>query len=397
MQRQGKWSIDNGLLAAEIDGNGNVVVTATVSGQKEMVCLGHHFYDVGDGGDSYNFDPLANDAPIKAVLTDIEGGREGPLVSSFKLTYNIEIPEGLEPNSPRPEQIEKRRTTKTITHTIKTEVSLRKGVPILFFSTVFENQSRDHRLEVRFDSGRKVSESISECHFSVARRPAIEEHPQLPVAVGHEVWPESYFCQRFFIASDQVFFNTGLPEYRTENSNVAITLVRATSYLSRGRLRARGGGAGPWLEVPEANCLGVNHCDYGWAFIGAPGNGRETKDEQISRAYNLADLYEGRLVALPAGKFEAARQQSLIELTNPLLYITSVSMDGGKLYIRILNTAPDAQSSALKVSLPVASPGKVNFLGQEFKALPAKSESGATTVELGFSANELLTIAFTLS
>ncbi len=403
MQVKNQWKIENGLLTVEIDGQGNLIVNTALSGREKKFNLVHEFVDVGDGGDSYNFDPLPNDVPIKSKLIDIKAGLEGPLVSSLMISYAIDIPAGLETNSAAPEPLDKKRTSRVISHGIRTEISLRKGVPILFFETNFDNQAHDHRLEVRFGSTDVVKESWSECHFSLAKQPNIVEKPKLPVPVGHEVWPESYFCQRFFAAAGQLFFNSGLPEYRTASDHVAITLVRATSYLSRGRLRTRGGGAGPWLEIPEANCLGINRCSYGWAPLTEPAAHADSLDnesldnDQITRAYQLTDLFEGRLIACPVGKFEKVQQRSLVVIANPALYSTATYVEEGKLYVRILNTTCSEQESAIKISLPVSSIGRVNLLGEDLQLLPVKKDaSGATTVDLKFGTNELLTVVFTL-
>jgi hypothetical protein len=388
--------IDNGLIRVRVDSKGDVVATSSLFAQTKEWNLGHHFFDVGDGGDSYNFDSLANDNGIKAKLVEVKAGKSGPLVASLILTYKMTIPCGLDADLVDLEKLEKKRAKDLVEHTIQTEISLRKAVPILFFSTTFDNRARDHRLSVRFNLGEPVKESFSECHFSTAMRPQVAKLPQLPVAVGHEIPPQSYFCQRFFAAADQAFLNRGLPEYRMLDDSVEITLLRAVSFLSRGRLRTRGGGAGPWYPTPEANCIGVNHCDYAWAPL-PKLKADKSNNEQIIESYRLADLYEGRLLPFAVGKFKSARHQSFIEITNPALYLAATFVDRGKLHLRILNVIPAPQKAGLKISLPVRLPGKVNLAGEDFEALSAKKDtSGCTTVQLSMSANELITIVLAL-
>src|SRR5262249_48241590 len=136
-------------------------------------------------------------------------------------------------------------------HRITTEISLRRGVPVLFFETRWQNLASDHRLEVIFETGKKVRETYAENHFSVITR----EHQRsgqtmqkLPVPLAHEAPVDRFPCQRFFIANGQVFFNTGMPEYGVEEERVSMTMLRAISWLSKPRLWTRGGGAGPNLE-----------------------------------------------------------------------------------------------------------------------------------------------------
>jgi alpha-mannosidase len=393
---QNSVSIDNGLIRATIDPHGDLEVTSFADEEKQEINVGHHLVDVGDGGDTYNFDPLVNDSELRAKLVKVSEGKKGPLVSSMILEYSLAIPESLDTDSLDPEKLDKGRANKSVEHKIRTEVSLKKGVPILFFDTTFENHSRDHRLSVRFSTGQPLKESWSECHFSVAKHPVHTDKPKLPVPVGHEILPESEFSQRFFIAAGQLYLNRGLPEYRMGTDFVEITLVRAVSYLSRGRLRTRGGGAGPWEPTPEANCFGINRCEYAWSFLTGT-EAEEEGDQQIVEAYRLADLFEGRLVPFPVGKFTKHAQQSLVEISNPALYITATYIDRGKLYLRLLNVTSSTQQASIAFKLPARSAAKTNLLGDEDTPLPLKNgSSGAKALQLSLQPNELVTIAVEL-
>lgn len=392
-QSAGSIEIDNGLIKATVDSQGNLVVSGTASGSQK-IALGHDIYDVGDAGDSYTFDPLPGDSPLKAKFVSVKAAKKGPLVSSLLLSYELDIPERLDTEAVSDQVFAGGRSQKLVSHTIQTEITLKKGVPILFFDTTFENLACDHRLSVRFRTGSRLTESWSECHFSMARQPQPAPTPDLPVPVGHEIPPESYFCQRFFVAQGQIFFNRGLPEYRIANDYVEMTLLRSVSWLSRGRLRTRGGGAGPWYATPEANCLGVSRCEYAWAFLGESGDG--LADKEISEAYKLADLFEGRLVPFPIGTFTVARQQSLITISNPAIYVTAMYVDGNKLCLRLLNVTPGPQETTLTSILPLSSAAKVSLSGEHLEELSAASKdtSGMTTLHLQFRQNELLTVAF---
>lgn len=295
-----------------------------------------------------------------------------------------------------PEQLENRRAENLLSHTIQTEITLKRGVPILFFQTVFENRSHDHRLSVRFNAEKPIKESWSECHFSMAKRPQVSQVSSLPVAVGHEIVPQSYFCQRFFTVLGQIFFNRGLPEYRTQADHLEITLLRAVSYLSRGRLRTRGGGAGPWYATPEANCLGTTCSEYAWAFLGDFKDG-EPGNEQIIEAYKLADLFEGRLLPFPVGNFGEARAQSFLSISNAALYVTATYIDKGKFYVRILNVTSSPQRAIVTITLPIISVGRVNYLGEDLQPVTLKREAtDKQSFELNLDINELSTIVFEL-
>jgi hypothetical protein len=278
----GDLRLANEFLTVEIAPDGSIVATGKDSRRRARVFkLGHHIRDLGDAGDSYNFDPIDGDRPLQARLTSVKVGAHGPLVASLLLTYTLDIPEGMiEPRTvpielaggAEPKAIYS-RSSKLLPHQFSTKIELHKSVAVLFFETSWENQSRNHRLEVVFDTGLAVQKTLSENHFSIVERPVSTKKSPLPVAEGTEAPADRFPCQRFFVANRQVFFNGGLPEYGVDGSSVTMTILRAVSHLSRDDLRSRGGGAGPPLSTDEANCLGLNKVNYGWAPLGGdPGN-----------------------------------------------------------------------------------------------------------------------------
>ena len=283
----GQLSIINGQLAVSVDFAGVLKVTAfgadfEQAGQNKDYLLAHKIKDAGDAGDTYNFDPIDGDSYLQAKFVEAKPGQNGPLVASIILKYELDIPERLEINLPQASggkstsdgadngatqelRSEKSRSSNKISHVFTTEIELRKSVPILFFETRWENLSRDHRLEVFIETGSPVKCVFSENHFSMIERECTPVAVSLPVEKGTESPLDRFPCQRFFIANQQAFFNAGLPEFGVEGSAVSMTILRAVSALSRADLRSRGGGAGPPLETPEANCLGWNKVNYGWA------------------------------------------------------------------------------------------------------------------------------------
>ena len=268
-------ALSNEFFAVEVEAGGDIVVTSKyLSGTSSQMRLGHHLRDVGDGGDSYNFDPLDGDEPISAQLIKVTPGKKGPLVASLILTYKLDIPQGIvEKNDPNGKR--RMRSNDTFEHIFETELLLKKSVPILFFETSWINQSRNHRLEVVLDTGAAVSKTYSENHFSLVERvhEPLKEPFHLPVPQGTEAPLDRFPCQRFFIANEQAFFNNGLPEYGVDGSKVSLTILRAISDLSRSDLRSRGGGAGPPILTDEANCFGLNKVQYAWAPVASVSYG----------------------------------------------------------------------------------------------------------------------------
>jgi len=235
----------------------------------------------------------------------------------------------------------------------------------------------------------------------------------LPVPVAHEAQPDRYPCQRFFLANGQVFLNSGMPEYGVEDSQVSMTMLRATSMLSKPRLWTRGGGAGPNLEIPEANCKGEMTCSYGWAPLAAVAGGADP----FAQAFRLAELYEGPLWAAqsrnPNFSDTGAAVCSLLQLDNPAIRLSALYIDAdGDMVLRLLNTT--ASSQLCRVSVPSAIFSTVtvsNLGGDEREALtavlsaPAKPESAGgspvsgnswQSVEMEFGRAQLVTLRLAL-
>lgn len=386
--------LTNGLVTVEVDAFGQVV--ATVGGgdcAQAAYRIGHNLRDVGDGGDTYNFCRLAGDEPLHARFKSVKAGLRGPLVASLLLTYELDIPDGLVECGPGEEGLPAlARSGRLVRQRIVTAVSLRRGVPIVYFETTWENRADDHRLEVVFETGAVVTETVSENHFSVVRR----RHAPLPAAgpagAGEEVPPDRYPCQRFFLAGGQVFLNGGLPEYGVDGSRVTITLLRAVSNLSRGRIACRGGGAGPHMSVPGANCRGMNRATYGWAALAGAGG-----DGLVSGAYKLAERFEGRLWAAPAAaSFAAAPLLSVPEPSVRLVALFATGNDG--IIARLLNTGERDLSLPISFAGAIQSAEICSLDGKTRSVLAlSPAEPGRKRASIDFGPWQLLTLRLALS
>jgi hypothetical protein len=358
-------SISNDLLTVTVGTDGVVKVTADgASGKKHEFVLNHRLKDVGDAGDTYNFDPIEGDESLQARFIEAKVVNRGPLVSSILLKYELGLPVGLEFSSAINLEVEngeattvfalrKTRSAVHIPHVFVTEIELRKSVPLVFFETRWENLSKDHRLEVFIETGKPVTKVFSENHFSIVERDCPSKQVTLPVQKGTEAPLDKYPCQRFFIANDQAFFNLGLPEFGVEGTAVTLTILRAVSALSRADLRSRGGGAGPPVDTPEANCLGLNKVNYGWAPLNVefPRSSRATGDSQTVRAYQLAEQFEN-LSWITFGAMTAPAK-SFLNLTNESVRIvaTRILESNDFIEVRLLNASSEAQITELAVSL----------------------------------------------
>lgn len=330
--------ITNGYLSVSIAASGAIVIEAKKEMYVQTYNLGHSFIDYGDAGDSYNFDPIVGDPGQRSRFLRAELLSPGPLVASIKLYYEIEI------NAQVRLAEKSTRSPELIKHQIETTLSLHKGLPILFFDTLWQNKAQDHRLEVVFDSGKNIAKTYCQSHFSVIEREHGKEDIVLPVDKGSETIINRFARQNFTIANDQLFMGLGLPEYSVNDASLSITILRAVSMLSRGAMSVRGGGAGPHLPTPGANCLGPCRAVYAWSPLSLSGNNSmQTKD--FSDAYNLTEQFMTSIftqeipakVNLPEDFIPG---QSLFELDNSRVKIAGFyfDQDSGAYHLRLFNT-----------------------------------------------------------
>lgn len=414
-------AVSNGLLRLEITEAGNLIVDATsADGKSIRYELGHSFRDVADAGDTYNFDPILGDVPVVSRVLTVSQRQRGPLVGSLSVTYELEVPlRAIEMESEDAIPFEKPgvperavkfvRSLEVVKHEITTEILLKKGVPIVFFETKWNNRCEDHRLEVVFSTQRKVETTLSENHFSVVERSHTADAEKLPVAAGHEAALDRFPCQRFFVAQEQAFFNQGLPEYGTQENSVSITVLRAVSKLSRPRLHTRGGGAGPSLATPGANSLGENIVSYGWAPLGifdgvrhkkkSAANGRGSTDHaHLPEAYELADRFEGTTWLLLSGEGHDADFESFVKLDSESVRVRSLHMDnsGKSAYVRLLNVTAESQDVTVSMVSQIRAASKVRLDGFELSGLSLSTANNRSEAKLSLGKNELATLRLDL-
>ncbi len=146
-----------------------------------------------------------------------------------------------------------------MTTEVRTTLELRAGERFLRVHVEFDNRARDHRLRAHFPLAAPVHGSDAECAFAVVHRGLVAE------GGPHEFGLPTFVSRRFVDCSappasgpDQTglaVLHDGLLEYEVvnEGSELALTLLRATGYLSRSELSLRPNPAGPLdpLEGPQ--------------------------------------------------------------------------------------------------------------------------------------------------
>jgi mannosylglycerate hydrolase len=253
----GRPTLDNGLVRVEIDTEDGTFTITTRSGLRAEGL--NRYADGGDGGDTYTWCPPADDTVVdrpRSVTVEVE--ETGPLRGRMLITAGYEWPT----HAAGDEQACSARSAQTTTATLRTAVSLVAGDPVVGIETVLDNRCRDHRLRVHFPLPATVTGSDAGCAFAVVHRGLDAE------GGPSEQPPPTFPARRFVDCSGEVglaLIADGTIEYEVCDGgrDLAVTLLRATGWLSRRRLPLRPDPAGPALPVVGAQVQGERRWRYG--------------------------------------------------------------------------------------------------------------------------------------
>jgi len=252
----GTTHLDNGELRVEVDDDGTWSLrTATgiaVDGAGRLV-------DGGDGGDTYNWSPPAEDRIVdRPEAVRVEATETGPLRARLvvRATYRW-------PTHALGDMVSCRARADTeVEVEVETVLELRAGEPFVRVTHRFENRARDHRLRAHFPLPAPAAGSAAECAFAVVERGLEAE------GGPHEPALATFVSRRFVTAGDGrvglALIHDGLLEYEVVDGGrtLALTLLRATGYLSRAAPIGRPNPAGPLLPLRGAQMPGPVEVRY---------------------------------------------------------------------------------------------------------------------------------------
>jgi hypothetical protein len=249
--------LDNGIIRVEVDATAGTFAVTTRRGRRTAGL--NRYVDGGDGGDTYTWCPPAVDTLIErpeSVAVEVE--EPGPLRGRVVITASYQWPSSANGD----ERHCSARSERTTCTTIATAVSVVAGDPVVAVEVSFDNRCRDHRLRVHFPLPEPVIGSDAGCAFAVVHRDLDAEGgpPESP--------PPTFPARRFVDCSADgglAVIADGTFEYEVCDSGreLAVTLLRATGWLSRRRLPRRPDPAGPALPVDGAQVQGPRRWRYG--------------------------------------------------------------------------------------------------------------------------------------
>jgi hypothetical protein len=246
----GDHGLANGLVRLEVEPDDGTWSIDGLAGLGRLV-------DGGDVGDTYNWCPpdvdTLVDRPEHVLVTRTDTGPVRGIVV-------IESEHLLPHREGRDDQGRSVRTGE-VRQRITTTLELRAGEPFVRVTVELDQRTRDHRLRAHFPLPRRTDHSVAECAYAQVRRPLHAEG-------GPNEWGlPTYPSRRFMRAGGLLVAHEGLCEYElvdldgeadrdgTTAGALALTLVRATGWLSRGPMASRPLPAGPEDPLEGAQML----------------------------------------------------------------------------------------------------------------------------------------------
>ena len=363
--------LENEHLRVKIEPNGSLRVTDKNTGKTFTNC--NVFEDVGDVGDEYRHVKPQHDqvyttlnaSPSVAKISD------GALCSEYRLVYDFNVPEDAVEN-------DRTRSDRLTICRIVTDVKLRKGSPLVEFTTKIENTARDHRVRALFPSGVQADVSHAEGQFDVLTRPV---RPPAEWINASPFYPQQGWVDVNDGKVGLTVINQGLPEYELYDDaqrTIALTLLRCVGRLS-------GGGDAPAAQkTPGAQCLGTYTFRY--AMFPHAGSHDGAKVWRQAHSHNVpvralqTTTHEGELPA----QFGFVR----VEPDNLVVSAIKKAERTEAIILRFYNTTDEPVEGVVSFGNEVGAVNLVN-LNEEFQRELA---SATNTVKIAVKPKQIVTL-----
>ena len=392
--------IENRAWAVTIDSEGHVHLTHKPTGTRLLDALA--FESATDVGDEYTFGPVKGETAVST--RGVAPKHVGPSSSSGSAFHELLASWELE----RPQAHDNSEPT-VIWISLRIRLDRGGGGPILCVETI--NGAEDHRLRLLLATDGNATQSIAGGAFELRERAIVRPLSPESAPERYKCFPGEFEYPTQF-SRDVVMVrgargtlsiaHRGLHEYELlegERTQVAITLVRAVGKLSRGDSRWRRVQAGPSLDTPDAQCIGMQECEL-QLDVHAPD---ATTSAVAARALAFSQpsfVTQARLVRFGESGAPANAPAPLVELDSIDVELSACKLDdaGHRLVVRLWNRAHEPRKVRVAPGLAALAGRKVTHVAlcdldeREQRALP--HEQGSVQIEL--APFGLATIAFSL-
>lgn len=320
-EQAGAYRLSNGLITALFSPDGSLTLREETSGVVMRRMLA--FRDTGDAGDSYSEDRVESDARQEFSHITVERTDCTLARASIDVRAVLELPAALE-------RSRRERSREIARSDLFLRLEIRRGEPFLRIAITLLNRSRDHRLQLRFSSGRPSGRVLSLTQFAweepAGELPSPGDTSQPAPEVSRlmlgarepelsRVFPTAGALAGGDDSGALLVAQEGLFEGELlGGGDFGLTLLRSVGWLARSDLHSRTGDAGPEIFAPKAQCLGAMETRLAIAPLPS------LADATGPRGARLVEAFSAPVLHLPADQGEAsasanppARAISLLE------------------------------------------------------------------------------------
>lgn len=326
-------SVENDFIGLKINSDGTLTIKDKIRGKIYNNAL--TFEDRADVGDTYNFSPVIGDKLLTANFIKSKIALNLKQRASIEAEYEILIPQNSKNSG---------RTKSKISHKIKLQITLDAKSPILKFRTDFENKSKNHILQAKFNLPEKVLKTFSEDSIGGVERnfdPDFDLQKLPPAKEFCEHPTNTAPMQRFVWAQGLGILAKGIHEYEVSQNSLSITLLRAVGMLSGKKLHTRYNAAGPTIPTDGAQCLRDLTYEFAVTFC-----------EKPEELFEKADHYFEPVIAFTAEKMPSSNLK--IGNSNVILLALKEAENQTGIVLRLLNISSKSQKTNLQ-GTPVTS------------------------------------------
>jgi mannosylglycerate hydrolase len=241
-------TIDNSLVTVDVDERDGTFAINGIAGYGRFV-------DDGDAGDTYNWSPPDHQHVIdQPEAVSVSVSEDGPLRARVQIRSIYQWPQ-------RIDEVSERRMGMRLV-TVVTTIEVRAGESMVRISVEFDNAVQDHRLRVHLPLPAPARSSRAECAFTVVERGLTAEGGPTEVAMA------TFPSRRFVQAGGLTVAHHGILEYELVDvtpagaTTLALTILRATRFLSRGSMTMRPLPAGPHDELLGSQMPGPHRVEF---------------------------------------------------------------------------------------------------------------------------------------
>ncbi len=150
------------------------------------------------------------------------------------------------------------------------DIQVEQNEELINFKIEWDNKIKNKLWQAKFNLKSPVTETYSEDLNSIIKRefdPDYDMREHLPKVRGIEVKTNFAPMQRYVGTQGFGVITKGLTEYEVKEKSLLITLLRSTGVISNPKNPSRSTPAGPPIEVPEAQQLGINFAEFSVGFF----------------------------------------------------------------------------------------------------------------------------------